>query len=115
MIRYFIGDVATFVDDDCPCGRGLPLLKEIEGRDLDFILRKDGTPISPFRVMHLLEDLPGIAQYKVIQHADYSIDVLVQTREAEVDPLQSLQERCKQLFEELSFKIKFVDRLVGGE
>jgi phenylacetate-CoA ligase len=34
ILRYFTGDRARRVDDDCPCGRGLHLIREIEGNGL---------------------------------------------------------------------------------
>jgi phenylacetate-CoA ligase len=32
LIRYENGDLAKWAKNECPCGRGLPLLEEIEGR-----------------------------------------------------------------------------------
>lgn len=32
LIRYKIEDVGVASDEVCPCGRGLPLMKLIEGR-----------------------------------------------------------------------------------
>ncbi len=112
MIRYLVGDIVTFLDADCSCGRGLPLVKDKQGRSVDFVLTRNGSHISPFRVMHMLEDVPGVAQYKVIQKSDYSVDLFVETAKTETDPvLQSLEERCKLLFGDLPVSIKHVDRI----
>jgi len=110
IIRYLVGDIATPLDDDCPCGRGLPLMKNIEGRVVDFILTKDGCYISPYTVMYVLEGVPGVAQYKVIQKGDYSIELLVKTSEMKGEPvIQVLQQRCRQLFGQMPVSIKLVD------
>src|SRR5690625_5571136 len=37
MIRYKVGDYATWSDESCPCGRTLPVLKNIHGRAYDII------------------------------------------------------------------------------
>ncbi|HXZ90005.1 MAG TPA: hypothetical protein VEG61_02985, partial [Candidatus Dormibacteraeota bacterium] len=51
IIRYFTGDVATRSDDECPCGRGLPLMKNIQGRLMDFVLTDEERYLSPYTVM----------------------------------------------------------------
>lgn len=112
MIRYLVGDVATFLGDDCSCGRGLPLLKDIQGRTLDFVLTRDGRYLSPLRIMFMLEDVPGVAQYKVIQKQNRSIELLVRTLKVENEPvLQALEQRCRQLFGDLPLDIRTVDRI----
>lgn len=47
FIRYQIGDVGITSDEKCVCGRGLPLMKIIEGRKDDFIKVPDGRIFSP--------------------------------------------------------------------
>jgi phenylacetate-CoA ligase len=67
LIRYNIGDVGIPSDEQCPCGRGLPLMKHIEGRVDDFILTPNGRIICPTVWTITLRNIPGIAQYRVIQ------------------------------------------------
>src|SRR5208282_1388559 len=38
FIRYRTGDIAVVDTSHCACGRGLPLLKEIQGRTTDFVI-----------------------------------------------------------------------------
>lgn len=42
MIRYAIGDAGRPTDEVCSCGRGLPLMKSIDGRVTDFARAVDG-------------------------------------------------------------------------
>jgi len=43
LIRYKIGDMAVFADDEqCSCGRGLPLIKKVVGRTNSMIKTKKG-------------------------------------------------------------------------
>jgi phenylacetate-CoA ligase len=113
IIRYRVGDIATHVDDECSCGRGLPLIKDIQGRIVDFILAKDGNCISPFRVMFMLEDIAGVAQYKVVQKSDSSIDVFVRAEQTvAVEPLaEALRQCCRELFGDMPLNVRLVDKI----
>ena len=118
MIRYLVGDIVTFADQECACGRGLPLIKDKQGRALDFIVTTNGMYISHFRVMHMLEDVPGVAQYKVVQNGDRSIEVLVQPIEGNAEQVaEGLAQRCEELFGNMPLTIKVVDRIdvPGGQ
>lgn len=69
FIRYRTGDIGVFDDRACACGRGLPLLREVEGRTTDFVYAADGTPMHALALIYVLRDLPGIAQFKVVQES----------------------------------------------
>lgn len=68
FIRYNLGDIGILADYDekCPCGRNWPLIKSIEGRSDDFLTLPSGRIISP-RTINVIEDIPGIVQYRTIQ------------------------------------------------
>ncbi len=112
VIRYRTGDMAASIDDECECGRNLPLMKSIEGRVVDYIQTPNGRFVSPFTVMSVLETIPGIAQYKVTQRSDYSLEVVVKTNETKPDSLiQLIQDRCVELFEKTPISVRIVDRI----
>jgi phenylacetate-CoA ligase len=67
FIRYRTGDVAVLSSRACPCGRGLPMLEEIQGRTTDFIVAADGTIMHGLAVVYPIRDIPGIASFKVVQ------------------------------------------------
>jgi len=69
FIRYRTGDVGVLDDRECPCGRGLPLLKEIQGRTTDFVFAADGTVMHGLALIYVLRDLPGISQFKIVQES----------------------------------------------
>lgn len=68
FIRYKTGDVAVMDDRRCACGRGLPMLKEIQGRTTDFVVAADGTVMHGLALIYILRDLPGMQAFKVTQH-----------------------------------------------
>jgi len=75
LIRYAIGDVGIPSNEKCPCGRGLPLMKIVEGRKDDFVVLQDGRVISPRVFGILMKCISGIDQYKIIQESREKIVV----------------------------------------
>ena len=69
FVRYAIGDVGVVTDESCPCGRGLPLLRSLDGRVLDSLRTADGRTVPGEFFPHLLKEIPELAHYRVEQQA----------------------------------------------
>jgi phenylacetate-CoA ligase len=69
FLRYRTGDIATLSKSRCPCGRGLPLIAQIEGRTTDFVTARDGTVMHGLALIYVLRDLPGISAFKIVQES----------------------------------------------
>jgi phenylacetate-CoA ligase len=69
FIRYRTGDVGVVDAQPCACGRGLPLLKEIQGRSTDFVVARDGTVMHGLALIYTVRDLPGVERFKIVQHS----------------------------------------------
>jgi len=67
FIRYRNGDLASWLEGDCPCGRGLPRLAGVEGRVMDAIRTPDGGRLTGLFFPHLLKDFPAIRRYQIVQ------------------------------------------------
>lgn len=67
MLRYRTGDVGVLGTRGCACGRGLPVLSQVEGRSTDFVVAPDGTVMHGLALIYVVRDLPGIAQFKIVQ------------------------------------------------
>lgn len=67
LIRYRIGDRGKFSDGICSCGRGLPLMEEIEGRTLDVIRAPNGSALGGTFWTLLFRSRPGIQSFQVVQ------------------------------------------------
>ncbi len=76
LIRYEIGDYAE-VGDPCRCGRGLPVLRRVLGREQDMLVLPSGerrwTLLSSGNIEGLLELAP-IRQYQFAQVAPDAIE-----------------------------------------
>ncbi len=98
FIRYRTGDVGVLDDQPCACGRGLPLLKAIEGRSTDFVVAQDGTVMHGLALVYVIRDLPGVRQFKIVQENLQLTRVLLATDrqfdEANIGKIQSgIQQR----------------------
>lgn len=67
FVRYRTGDIGVLGDSACACGRGLPLLSDIQGRTTDFIVAEDGTVMHGLALIYVLRDLAGIELFKIVQ------------------------------------------------
>lgn len=69
FVRYRTGDVGSLDANECECGRGLPMLKEIDGRTTDFVVAADGTVMHGLALVYVVRDLPGVRQFKIVQES----------------------------------------------
>jgi phenylacetate-CoA ligase len=68
IIRYQVGDVAVWSDRPCSCGRRMPLLERVEGRDADYVTTAAGELISGISLTENFAVLvPGVAQLQIVQ------------------------------------------------
>lgn len=67
FIRYRTGDIGVLGATACSCGRGLPLLQDIQGRSTDFVVAENGTVMHGLSLIYILRDLPGVRFFKVVQ------------------------------------------------
>lgn len=77
FVRYRTGDVGVLSEDPCPCGRGLPVLSEIQGRSTDFVIAADGTVMHGLALIYVLRDIPGVASFKIVQETTALTTVFV--------------------------------------
>lgn len=77
LIRYRTGDVAVRDTRACVCGRGLPLLREIQGRSTDFVVAADGTVMHGLALVYVVRDMPGVQAFKIVQESRQRTTVLL--------------------------------------
>jgi phenylacetate-CoA ligase len=79
FIRYRTGDIGVLGATPCACGRGLPLLQDIQGRSTDFVVAADGTVLHGLSLIYILRDLAGVQSFKVVQESRALTRVLLVT------------------------------------
>jgi phenylacetate-CoA ligase len=76
FIRYRTGDSGS-IGAKCACGRGLPVLKELEGRCNDSIVLPGGRRYPALNLMRAMRTFTQILQYQLVQESPYGIRALV--------------------------------------
>jgi phenylacetate-CoA ligase len=69
FLRYRTGDIGAIGNAGCPCGRGLPVLQQLEGRNTDFIVAQDGTVMHGLALIYVLRDIGSMEEFKIIQES----------------------------------------------
>lgn len=77
LIRYQVGDVGHYYEDMCLCGRGFPLMGEIDGRARDLFILKNGSMVAPSKIAAVLQDELAISLFQVIQTKNNDILVTI--------------------------------------
>ena len=113
FIRYRTGDIATLDTARCACGRGLPLIKEIQGRTTDFVVATDGTVMHGLALIYILRDLPGVRSFKIVQETlqDITVQLVVDAifdRSHNGDIVSAFRRR---LGESVRVNLQFVDQI----
>lgn len=85
FIRYRTGDIGVLDNRACRCGRGLPLLREIQGRSTDFVIARDGTVMHGLALIYILRGFSQITNFKIMQESLDLTRVLI-TAEPELRP-----------------------------
>ncbi len=86
VIRYDLGDHAE-VGTPCTCGRTLPTLRRILGRERNLFCRPDGSKFWPKAGRYKMVEVADVRQWQLIQHSLDLIEVNLVTDE----PLNDLQ------------------------
>jgi phenylacetate-CoA ligase len=69
FVRYVTGDRGISGWASCSCGRGLPLMKPIKGRQLDVLTTPDGRRVPGEFFPHLMKDFKAVQRFQVLQDA----------------------------------------------
>jgi phenylacetate-CoA ligase len=77
LLRYANGDLASTGDGACTCGRGLPLLKRVEGRKLDTLLTAEGHLLPGEFIVYAFLGVPSMKRYQVVQRELGVLDITI--------------------------------------
>ncbi len=81
FIRYRTGDVVRRSHQTSIGGRGLHVLDAVIGRQTDFVVAADGRVMHALALIYVLRAVPGIVQFKCVQHSLAYLEVQLVTNE----------------------------------
>lgn len=114
LIRYSPGDLGVLSDNYCECGRKLPLLSQVVGRTVDFVVAKNGAHLSPYEFFGILID-QAVGRFTLIQERPGQITVILESLPYTPIDIAAITNRVKEKLGELSdVEIHIVDRLPTG-
>jgi len=115
LIRYEVGDCAE-VGENCPCGRGLPVLRRVMGRVRNMLRLPGGGSFWPGVPLNALTGLAPVRQFRVIQRTLTEIELqLVLDRELSAAEEEGLREALRvRLRYPFDVRVVRVDRIERG-
>lgn len=78
FIRYKLGDTAVVLQERCACGREYPIIRNLIGRQTDFIVLPGGGLIHGAAFIIILSGYRGIELFKVIQREVDTLIIMIQ-------------------------------------
>jgi len=114
FIRYSIEDLGIAgKKEQCPCGRGFPLLENISGRVFDVVVTPQGKILAGTYWTILTRSVPGIVDFQVLQEALDKITLFVTTDGALTqEGINSIKERvARDCGRDLKFEIEVVEKI----
>ena len=110
FIRYNLGDLCIPTNKVCSCGRKLPLISSIAGRDNDLLIKPDGTVISSGQVVNVVhQGCQNVREFKLIQTApDLVLLKIVKDRGFDSAILNKIREEFTQYMGGIKLDIEVV-------
>ncbi len=90
LIRYQLGDIGTFTEECCPSGRGLPVMKEIDGRKHEVILTPSGDFVHPQLFSNIFMTMREVHWFQIIQTKLDALNILIIKNEGWTQKSESL-------------------------
>lgn len=113
LIRYNLDDIGISTKEKCACGRGFPLIGNIEGKVDDFLFLPSGRTVSP-KLLVWLERTPGIAEHRTIQkEKDRFIVQVVRGKGFSKETISQIKQHIKLAFlpDNVKVEVKIVDEI----
>lgn len=118
LIRYRQGDIGTPLEEQCPCGKTLPMMKAIEGRADDFLVSPDGKVISPTIFFpYPFRDFTKIRQFKVLQEKRDKLKIQLITEGGPLgdEVLREAKNEIQKVFgKDMQVEFEFMDEFERG-
>ena len=79
MIRYRTGDIGELDHAPCSCGLELPRLKNVQGRQTDFLVTPSGKVVHALAAIYALREIAAVEKFQVLQDETMNVCVRLVT------------------------------------
>ena len=114
LIRYENGDRGRYLTEPCSCGRTLPCIDSVKGRESDSFVLPSGKTINGEYLTTIFDATPDLVRgFRVVQHKDASITIeyVPNAGGNEKDILKVLETFAVRLGGEVPIEFKKVDSI----
>lgn len=108
LVRYRLGDLAAWDEKPCPCGRSMPVIKEVVGRLEDVVIGPDGRQLVRFH--GIFTHQPHIIEGQIIQESLNRICVKIVPTDnfSEVDKINVIDRVHQRLGDQVEVVVELV-------
>ncbi len=111
-LRYLLGDIGAVSAVPCRCGRTLPCLLHINGREDDLLIGPNGTLVHGNVIGQLLRPLDGLAAFQFRQHTPESATLYLVKNAPDRQPDEVLiRSMLAKVLPNTTVTIRYVDRI----
>jgi phenylacetate-CoA ligase len=113
FLRYRTGDMVRLSPEADRAGRGLHVIAEVLGRSTDFLVRPDGTIMHALAGIYVLRAVPGVAEFKLIQHTagDLEVQIVPGAAWTEASGAQILAGLGQRMGEKVPIELRLVEHI----
>jgi phenylacetate-CoA ligase len=94
LLNYKLGDIVTWSDQPCACGRTLPMIEKIQGRADDCFILPDGRIIDSAMIIPRLQSIEGIVQVQSVQTGPSEFQINAATLKMDWENTKRELDRC---------------------
>lgn len=111
LIRFRLGDLAAWDPESCPCGRSMPVIKEVVGRLEDVVVGPDGRQLVRFH--GIFTNQPHVVEGQIVQEAMNRIRVRIvpTVGYTEADSLDVADRIKQRMGNEVNVVVELVDSI----
>jgi len=108
LIRFRLGDLAAWDPEPCPCGRHMPVIKEVVGRIEDVVTGPDGRQLVRFHGIFV--DQPNVIEGQIIQETlnNFTVKVVSTDNFSSSDVVEIKQRMHQRLGSDVNIQVEQV-------
>jgi phenylacetate-CoA ligase len=111
LVRFRLGDLAAWDPELCPCGRQMPVIKEVAGRVEDVVTGPDGRQLVRFHGIFVNQ--PHVVEGQIVQESltNFTVKVIPTNAFSEEDILDIQNRMHQRLGQDVEVQVELVSEI----